>query len=171
MALDNDRLRFNMQCRQVYIYIYIYIYITKLNSVAWVHKRTILTKRQPLVGEVSANFWGLRVPCGQRDWSLWLYSRFSRPVFLYVCVCVCVCVRWSVLQLVKKSSPNILQVQWCCLNYTKLSVHKMFVFTKMGIYISIPIYILYIWNSFKTVSTTVLNRVSLWLSNYIIRYE
>jgi hypothetical protein len=31
---------------------------TKLNCVAWVHERTILTKRPPLVGEVSANFCG-----------------------------------------------------------------------------------------------------------------
>ena len=40
-----------------YIYIYIYIYI-KLNSVALVRERTILTERPPPVGEVSANFCG-----------------------------------------------------------------------------------------------------------------
>jgi hypothetical protein len=28
----------------------------KLNAVAWVRERTILTERPPLVGEVSANF-------------------------------------------------------------------------------------------------------------------
>jgi hypothetical protein len=30
----------------------------KLNSVAWVRERTILTERPPLVGEVSANYLG-----------------------------------------------------------------------------------------------------------------
>jgi hypothetical protein len=29
---------------------------TKLNSMAWVRERTILTERPPLVGEVGANF-------------------------------------------------------------------------------------------------------------------
>jgi hypothetical protein len=35
------------------------------------------TERQPLVGEVSANFCGYRVPRGQRDGSLQQYSRQS----------------------------------------------------------------------------------------------
>jgi hypothetical protein len=40
-----------------HIYIYIYIYI-KLNSMVWVHERTIPTERPPLVGEVIANLCG-----------------------------------------------------------------------------------------------------------------
>jgi hypothetical protein len=39
--------------------------ITNNNSVPLVRERTIPTKRPPLVGEVSANFCGLRVSCGQ----------------------------------------------------------------------------------------------------------
>jgi hypothetical protein len=42
-------------------------------------KRTIPTDRS-LIGEVSANFCGYRVPRGQRDGSLRQYSRLSRPV-------------------------------------------------------------------------------------------
>jgi hypothetical protein len=49
------------------------------NPVAWVRERTIPTKWPPLVGEVSANVCGYRVLRGQRDGSLWLYSRISRP--------------------------------------------------------------------------------------------
>jgi hypothetical protein len=45
-------------------------YKLKLNSIAWVRERTIPTERLPIVGKVSANFWGLRVPRGQRDGSL-----------------------------------------------------------------------------------------------------
>jgi hypothetical protein len=52
-------------------------------SVALVRKRTILTERPPLVDEVSANFCRQRVPRGQRDRSLRLYSRISRPNLLY----------------------------------------------------------------------------------------
>jgi hypothetical protein len=37
------------------------------NSVALVRKRTILTERPPLVGEVSVNFSGQRVSRGQRN--------------------------------------------------------------------------------------------------------
>jgi hypothetical protein len=55
------------------------IYKTELNSVAWVCERTILTERPPLVGKVSGNFCGQRVPRGQRDGSLQPYSRLSRP--------------------------------------------------------------------------------------------
>jgi hypothetical protein len=40
------------------------------NSVALVRKRIIPTERPPLVGEVSANFCGWRVPRCQRDGSL-----------------------------------------------------------------------------------------------------
>jgi hypothetical protein len=39
----------------------------KTNSVALVRKRTIPTKRPPLVGKVSANFSGYRVSRGQRN--------------------------------------------------------------------------------------------------------
>jgi hypothetical protein len=49
------------------------------NSVAWVRERTIPTERTPRVGEVRTNFWGQRLPRGQRDGSLRPYSRFSRP--------------------------------------------------------------------------------------------
>jgi hypothetical protein len=49
------------------------------SSVALVHKRTMPTKRPPLVGEVSANFCGYRMSSGQRDKCLRPYSRFSRP--------------------------------------------------------------------------------------------
>jgi hypothetical protein len=37
------------------------------------------TERLPLVGEVSANLFGYRVPRGQRDGSLRSYSRLPRP--------------------------------------------------------------------------------------------
>jgi hypothetical protein len=50
-----------------------------MNSVASVHERTIPTERPPLVGEVSANFCGYRMPRCQRDGSLRQYSRLSRP--------------------------------------------------------------------------------------------
>jgi hypothetical protein len=55
------------------------LFIEIKNSVAWVRKQTIPTERPPLVGEVSANFCGYRVPCGQRHRSLQPYSRISRP--------------------------------------------------------------------------------------------
>jgi hypothetical protein len=55
--------------------------ITKLTSVTWVRERTILTKR-PLVGDVSANFCGERVPHGQHDGSLQPYSQLSRSELL-----------------------------------------------------------------------------------------
>jgi hypothetical protein len=47
--------------------------------VSWVRERTISTERPPLVDEVSANFWGKKVPRGQRDGSLRPYSLLSRP--------------------------------------------------------------------------------------------
>jgi hypothetical protein len=40
------------------------------------------TERPPLVGEVSANFCGYRVPRGQRDGFLRPYSRLSRPAYI-----------------------------------------------------------------------------------------
>jgi hypothetical protein len=51
----------------------------------WVREWTIPTERLPLVGEVIANFCRYRVPHGQRDGSLWQYSRFSRqePLLFY----------------------------------------------------------------------------------------
>jgi hypothetical protein len=51
----------------------------RLNSVALVSERTIPTERTPLVVEDSANFCGKSVLRGQRNGSLWPYSRFSRP--------------------------------------------------------------------------------------------
>jgi hypothetical protein len=60
------------------------------NSVALVRERTILTELPLLVGEVSANFYGLRVPRGQRDGSLLPYSRISRRpnylLLIYFCI-------------------------------------------------------------------------------------
>jgi hypothetical protein len=52
----------------------------KINSVASVRELTLPTERPPLVGEVSANFFGQKVPRGQHDWSLQPYSRLSRPL-------------------------------------------------------------------------------------------
>jgi hypothetical protein len=43
----------------------------KLNSVAFVRKKTIPTEPPPLVGVVSANFWGQRVLHGQRNEFPW----------------------------------------------------------------------------------------------------
>jgi hypothetical protein len=37
---------------------YNFTYLTQLNSMAWVHERTIPIEQLPLVGEVSANFCG-----------------------------------------------------------------------------------------------------------------
>jgi hypothetical protein len=56
----------------------------KTNSVVWVREQAIPTERPPLVGEVTANFYGQRVPRG-RDGSLRPYSRFSRqePLLFY----------------------------------------------------------------------------------------
>jgi hypothetical protein len=50
-----------------------------------VRERTIPTERPPLVGEVTANVCGYKVPRGQRDGSLRPYSRFSRqePLLFY----------------------------------------------------------------------------------------
>jgi hypothetical protein len=57
----------------------------KKNSMVCVLERTIPTERPPLVGEVSANFCGERVPHGQDDGALRPYSRFSRqePLLFY----------------------------------------------------------------------------------------
>jgi hypothetical protein len=54
-------------------------------SVAVVRDRNIPTERPPFVGEVIANFCGLRVPRGQRGGTLRSYSRFSRqePLLFY----------------------------------------------------------------------------------------
>jgi hypothetical protein len=49
------------------------------HSVALVRERTIPTERQPLLGEVSANFCRQRVSRGQRDGSPQPYSHLSRP--------------------------------------------------------------------------------------------
>jgi hypothetical protein len=51
----------------------------KNKSVASVRARTIPTERQSLVVEVSTNFRGQRVLCGQRNGSPRPCSRFSRP--------------------------------------------------------------------------------------------
>jgi hypothetical protein len=45
-------------------------------------ERTIPTERPPFVGEVSANLCGHRMSRGQRDGSLWPYSRISIPKLL-----------------------------------------------------------------------------------------
>jgi hypothetical protein len=47
--------------------------------VVWICERTIPAERPPLVGEVSVNFCGYKVPRGQRDGYLRPYFRFSRP--------------------------------------------------------------------------------------------
>jgi hypothetical protein len=70
-------LLLNQNCYRNY-YNFKYYFCQLTYSVALVRKRTILTERQQLVGEVSANFCGLRVPRGQRDGSLRPYSRLSR---------------------------------------------------------------------------------------------
>jgi hypothetical protein len=59
--------------------------ILHMNSMVWVHERSIQTERPPLVGEVIANFLRIEVPYGQRDGSLRPYSRFSRqePLLFY----------------------------------------------------------------------------------------
>jgi hypothetical protein len=53
--------------------------MTLIKSVAWVREWIIPTKQLPLVGEVSANFCEWRVSCGQHNWSLRPYARFSGP--------------------------------------------------------------------------------------------
>jgi hypothetical protein len=63
----------------VLIYLALLTNKQKTNSVAWVGERTIPTEQLPLVGEVSANFCGYRLPRAQRDVSLRPYSLFSRP--------------------------------------------------------------------------------------------
>jgi hypothetical protein len=50
----------------------------KTNSVVLACERTIPNGRPPLVGDVSANFWGQRVSHGQHDGSPWSYSQLSR---------------------------------------------------------------------------------------------
>jgi hypothetical protein len=52
----------------------------KKNSVAWVGNRTISTELPQLVGEVSDNFCGYRVPRGQCDGTLWPYSSKPGPL-------------------------------------------------------------------------------------------
>jgi hypothetical protein len=51
----------------------------KKELVALVRERSIPSERPSLVGGVSANFLGYRVSRGQRNGSLRLYSRISRP--------------------------------------------------------------------------------------------
>jgi hypothetical protein len=53
--------------------------VRNCNSVTLVRERTIPTERLPLVGKVSANFCGYRVPSGQRNGSQRAYSPLSRP--------------------------------------------------------------------------------------------
>jgi hypothetical protein len=53
-----------------------WLYLQKLRGLSpWVN----YTERPPLVGEVSANFCGQRVPSGQHDGSLRPYYWISRP--------------------------------------------------------------------------------------------
>jgi hypothetical protein len=72
-------LKYFNSWRTVSPYSHFFSSIWKKNSVAWVCGWTIPTERPPLVGEVSANFCGKRVPRGQHDRSLRPYYRFSRP--------------------------------------------------------------------------------------------
>jgi hypothetical protein len=58
-------------------------YKNKTNSVAWVRERIIPTERPLLIGTVSANFCGKKVPSGQPDGSLRPHSRLFRPEPLY----------------------------------------------------------------------------------------
>jgi hypothetical protein len=51
----------------------------KLNFLAWVCEVTIPIERPSLVGEVSTNVCGKRIPRGQRDWSQRPYFRLTRP--------------------------------------------------------------------------------------------
>jgi hypothetical protein len=85
------------------------------NSVAWVHEQTIPTERQPFVEEVSANFYGQRVPHGQHEGFLRLYYRLSLveikkripgmlPKALLMLAKVCHCPLW----------------RKCCVNRNKL---------------------------------------------------
>jgi hypothetical protein len=52
--------------------------------VAWVREPTILTERPPLVGEVNDNFYGLKVPRGQRDGSFIDTTFNFHPFYLIV---------------------------------------------------------------------------------------
>jgi hypothetical protein len=62
-----------------HINFHVKIYINKETmSVALVRERTIRTEQRPLVGGVSANFYGQRVSRGQRNGSLRPHSRLSR---------------------------------------------------------------------------------------------
>jgi hypothetical protein len=59
IATSNRRLSIQAVIKPSHILEAIVACISKLtNSVAWVRERIIPTERSPLVGEVSANFWG-----------------------------------------------------------------------------------------------------------------
>jgi hypothetical protein len=55
------------------------IHIIIINSVAWVHSRTMPTSARSLSEKLVSTFTNGGVPRGQRDGSLRQYSRFSRP--------------------------------------------------------------------------------------------
>jgi hypothetical protein len=59
--------------------------LTQYHSVAWVRQRNIPTERPPLIGEVSADFCGYKVPRNQCDGSLRPYSRFyiAEPLIFF----------------------------------------------------------------------------------------
>jgi hypothetical protein len=54
----------------IFLHLIIIIKTNSNNFVAWVREWTMPSERPPLVGEVSANFCGYRVPRGRRDGSL-----------------------------------------------------------------------------------------------------
>jgi hypothetical protein len=66
---DNNNDNNNNNNKHILLIICIYVKCKKKknNSGALVREQTILAERPPLVGEVSANFCGYRVPCCQRD--------------------------------------------------------------------------------------------------------
>jgi hypothetical protein len=86
------------------------IWIEKVNSVAWVRERTIPTELPTLIGEISANFCGYRVPRCRRDGSLRTYSRISRlePLLFLPSSCSIVLTRLSE----PRSRPTTCQKIW-----------------------------------------------------------
>jgi hypothetical protein len=78
IAGNKSALELRLQVKNLRV-MYVCRNIVSKNSVAWARERIIPTEQPPLVGEVSANFWGSRMPRGQRDGSLRPYSRFYRP--------------------------------------------------------------------------------------------
>jgi hypothetical protein len=61
---------------------------------------TELYRAEPLVGEVSTNFCGWRVPCGQRDGSLRPYSHFLDQNSVLITVKKLNMIHWKIAKLV-----------------------------------------------------------------------